>query len=57
MQLSPAEALKELINFIEENRVTDEASGGDGYISTWRSDEFDLVLDKAKKAITKEDET
>lgn len=51
------EALKELIDFIEENNITDEgANNGDGYANTWRSDEFDLVLNRAKKAVKKEDD-
>jgi len=46
--------LKELVNFIEENDVKDELANEGEYTETWRSVEFNNLIDKAKEAIANE---
>lgn len=50
--MSCKEALKELVDFIEEQNITDEgADDGDGYFDSWRSNEFDVLIGEARKAL------
>lgn len=47
-----AKAAKELVEFIEENDITDEAADdGDGHHDEWRSSEFNFLIDQAKEAL------
>lgn len=44
------QVLKRLIDFIEENNIEDEcANDGDGHYDTWRSGEFERLIEKAKE--------
>ena len=44
--------LKNLVDYIEENNVTDEtADDGEGHIDEWKSVEFTRVVRKAKEAL------
>ena len=46
------ECLKNLIDFIEENDITDEeANDGDEYIDAWRSTKFDSLITDAKEIL------
>ena len=46
-----------LIDFIEKYDVQDEfANDGDGYIDTWRSQEFHDAIDNLKKSLEVRDE-
>lgn len=46
------EALKKLIDFIEKNNMEDGGcDDGDGYYDTWQSDEFKLLIERAKEVI------
>lgn len=49
--------LKELVNFIEENAVSDERHDDGECIEEWCSNEFRHLIDKAKEAIIKGNET
>ena len=54
----PFNILKKLINFIEKNNISDEmATDEEGYIDTWRSTEFNNLINRAKETIKKGDET
>jgi hypothetical protein len=45
-----AEAAEKLIEFIEENGITDEkADDGDGYTNEWCSNEFKQLINEVKK--------
>jgi len=44
--------LKELVDFIEENNITDEISDdGEGHTDEWRSDEFKNLINRAKETL------
>lgn len=44
--------LKEVIEFIENNNISDEfADDGGGHTDTWRSGEFDNLIDRAKRIL------
>ncbi len=46
------DAFEELLNYIENKPVFDKMSdAGCGYIDTYRSDKFDELISRAKKAI------
>ena len=45
---------RDLIEYIEENNVTDEsADEGEGYTDSWRSTEFNNLITKAKEELEK----
>jgi len=47
-----AEAAKELIKYLEENNINDEAcSDGDGRTDEWRSSEFEILINNVKEQI------
>ena len=47
--------LKDLIEFVEEKHLTDElCDDGDGYTDTWRSEELEHLINRAKEIIKKE---
>lgn len=46
-------ASKALVDFIEDNDITDESADDGGCIDEWRSGEFDNLIDNVKKAIAK----
>ena len=44
--------LEKLINHIDDNDVVDlGCGGGDGHYDTWKSDEFEQIINEAKKII------
>ena len=52
---TPLEILKELVEFIENEHLTDElCDDGGGYTDTWRSEEFDRLTNQVKEVIKKE---
>lgn len=51
-KLSVFDVLKNLLDFIEENNVTDEeANYGGGHIDYWRSTEFSHVIKEATETL------
>ena len=52
---NPLKLLKELVDFIEENNVTDEISDdGEGHTDEWRSNEFNNLINRAKETLNLE---
>lgn len=46
------DCLRNLLTFIEENNVTDEAADdGDGYTDTWHSTQFARLIQEAKEML------
>lgn len=51
-KLSVFDVLKNLLDFIEENNITDEeADDGGGHTDTWRSTQFDRLIKEATETL------
>lgn len=48
---SACSILKRLVDFIEKHNVKDKGSNDGYFIETWRSDEFEQLIEKAKEVI------